>query len=421
MRQLAILLVFLTVGLTVTGCRQLSPERNCPPDELWVRQPWQDLCTVGPPPVVEEGFASQLSKAVQRAASADVDDPRPALNVLAISGGGAFGAFSVGVLNGWTASGQRPRFDVVTGVSTGALVATYAFLGPQYDAHLKQLFTNITDEDIYESLGILPVLLRGNVSYASNEPLKQIIRAQATPELLQEVAQQHALGRRLYVASTNLDTRRMVIWDMGAIAQTGDTELYSKILIASAAIPGFFPPERFDIEVDGDMYTELHVDGGVTAAVFVQEFMLDLNGSPHQGAPPGSRVWVIASGKLYTDPECVDPTAFAIAGDSLSSLVYSLTRADIFRIFTLCLLAGADFNLTAVPHDFPVNPASFEFDREALCALYRVGCELGLAGPQGWRKLPPGTQEFEQSLPRTGTQFRTTNPADQWAVTPRCQ
>ena len=210
----------------------------------------------------------------------------PPVNVLAISGGGSYGAFDVGVLHGWTDSGTRPVFDVVTGISTGALIATFAFLGPQYDEFMRDSYVNSRADDVYEMRWYLSIM--NSDSIARSTPLMKRIDAAITPKVLEEIAKAHAKGRRLYVGTTNLDTRRFVVWDMGAIASAGTPEaleLYRRIILASASVPAFFPPVLIDIDVDGQKHQELHVDGGTTSAVFVPMAMIKCD--PKKPCPAG--------------------------------------------------------------------------------------------------------------------------------------
>lgn len=333
-------------------------------------------------------------------------ETKPPVNVLAISGGGSYGAFDVGVLHGWSASGTRPTFDVVTGISTGAFIATFAFLGPKYDELIRDLYTNARVEDVYETRTWLSILSSDSV--ASSKPLRKKIEATFTPQLLQEVADAHAKGRRLYVGTTDLDTRRFVIWDMGAIASSGKPDaldLYRKIILASGSVPGFFPPVLIDVDVDGQRYQELHVDGGATASVFVPMAMTKCD--PHKPcARPGSNVFVICSGKLYADSDTVRQRFVSITVDSISAMLYAGCRGDIFRIFNMALLCGMDFHLIAVPQEFVLNPNSLDIQPEELRRLYQLGYEMGKTR-KGWRTTPPGTEVDEQALPRTGTMFRT--------------
>jgi hypothetical protein len=192
-------------------------------------------------------------------------------NYLSISGGGSDGAFGAGLINGWTESGERPHFKVVTGVSTGALIAPYAFLGPDYDAKLRESYTTVDASHIFEILGILPMLF--SESATSTKPLQDLIATGVDEKLLDAVAVEYKKGRRLYVASTNLDAEQPIIWDMGAIAASGRPDrlaLFRKVMLASASIPSLFPPVMIDVRANGEQRQEMHVDGGV----FFQSFSI---------------------------------------------------------------------------------------------------------------------------------------------------
>ncbi|MBY0460968.1 MAG: patatin-like phospholipase family protein, partial [Gemmataceae bacterium] len=187
-------------------------------------------------------------------------------HVLALSGGGLFGAYSAGVLDGWSRTGTRPEFDVVTGTSAGALIAPFAFLGSEYDTHAMRLYTGVRARDIFRVRSL--VALPFSDAFATTEPLRGLIEQNVTPDLMARIADQHRAGRRLYVGTTDLRTRRAVVWDMGAIAGRPAPEgvnLFRDVLLASAAVPGVFPPVPFRITVDGREETEYHVDGGITA------------------------------------------------------------------------------------------------------------------------------------------------------------
>jgi len=347
------------------------------------------------------GFADRL----RTSHSAPVGAPK---KVLALSGGGMYGAYSTGVLAGWTATGDRPCFDVVTGVSTGGLIATYAFLGSQYDRQLTELYTSVCSQDIYRKRVIGSVLWSD--SAASSAPLKRLIDAQVDDAMLQAIAAGHATGRRLYVGTTNIDTRRLVIWDMGAIASSGRADakdLYRKVLLASSSPPGFLPPVPIEVEVNGRKFTELHVDGGATTGVFIRASTLHLDpAAVKSGDRPlaGSEAYVIVAGKLYADPVCIERRALRIGESSLQSLLYSQVRGELFRIYTLCLLSGMKFNMSALPEEFKASGDMMGFDPAEMKRLYEAGYAAATSG-RAWRDTPPGTEPQEQTKPRGGTQF----------------
>ncbi|MEZ5583708.1 MAG: patatin-like phospholipase family protein [Candidatus Competibacteraceae bacterium] len=192
------------------------------------------------------------------------------VSFLAVSGGGDDGAFGAGLLVGWTETGTRPEFKAVTGISTGALIAPFAFLGPDYDDELRTVYTTIGPPDVLKPRGLLAALTSDGM--ADNRPLGELISHHINADLLARVAAEYDKGRLLLVATTNLDARRPVIWNMGAIASSSDSralDLFRRIMLASAAIPGAFPPTMIDVKRDGKPYQEMHVDGGAMAQVFL--------------------------------------------------------------------------------------------------------------------------------------------------------
>ena len=307
-------------------------------------------------PAVDVALCEALAAGVSRP-TAPADPTARRFNVLVLSGGGAYGAYPAGILCGWTEAGTRPSFDVVTGVSTGALVATLAFLGPSRDADLRRVYTTVTSKDVFEERRPEVAGVLGE-SLADSKPLERLINSVADERLLAEVAAEHAKGRRLYVGTTHLDSRRLIVWDMGAIATRGGPvylTLFRKVLLASASIPGFFPPVRVPVEVDGKAYEELHVDGGVTAALFFRPPVVPPGQVAALGDHPlaGSNLYVIVAGKLFADPGCVDRRFTRIAADSISALLYAQTRGDLFQMFALCLAGRMNYHLTGIPADAP--------------------------------------------------------------------
>lgn len=413
---LAVLAVLALANLSGCACRR---HRSCAPPELTRASGLVQLTPEDDAAPVETDLLRTL---VERTRTANAPDTPPArkAKVLALSGGGMYGAYSVGVLNGWTAAGTRPCFDVVTGVSTGALVATYAFLGPQYDRPMAEVYTAVSDRDIYRKRRPVAGVLSD--AFADSTPLKRMIDAQITDAVLAEVAKAHAAGRRLYVGTTNIDTRRLVIWDMGAIASSGRPDargLYRDVLLASASVPGFLPPVPIEVEVNGKRFKELHVDGGATTGVFLRASNLHLDREAlREGRQPlaGSDAYVIVAGKLYSDPVCTDPRSLKIAASALESLVYSQTRSELFRIYALCLLGGMNYHLASVPEDFKVGTDAMAFDRDEMRRLYEAGYAAA-TGNRAWRDTPPGAEPHEQTPPHRHPVPRPRCPRS--AVTPQ--
>ena len=229
--------------------------------------------------------------------------PLPPVVFVAISGGGDNGAFTAGLMNAWTATGTRPEFKLVTGISTGALIAPFAFLGPKYDATLKEVYTTISPKDVIEHRSIISGVLSD--AMADNAPLLQLTRKSVTEDLLKEIAAEYAKGRMLLVATADLDARRAIIWDMGKIASYGGPkalDLFVNVMIASASIPGGFPPMMIDVEVDGKPYQEMHVDGGIVAQVFAYPVVINLKEqSAAKNVVRERKLYVIRNARLDPD------------------------------------------------------------------------------------------------------------------------
>jgi hypothetical protein len=317
---------------------------------------------------------------------------RPPRNVLCLSGGGSYGAYSAGVLVGWTQRGDRPCFDVVTGISTGALIAPFAFLGPKYDADIQEFYTTSRNEDIFTKRYVRGLL--GGESFTDTTPLRRKIDGLLTPEVMAELADAHRSGRRLYIGTTEEEGKRFIIWDLGMIAcrnGPGDRELMIDVLIGSASIPGAFPASKIDVYVDGVCHTERHGDGGVSQALFFHPPYVP----PEQRTPQtlnlvGTNVWVIVAGKLYADPEVIKPSALAQAGKAVSTIIYAQTRGDLQRLWTYCLLSGMDYHATAIPQEFAGAGSSGEFKPEVMTGLFEEGRRMICSGT-AWRTTPPGT------------------------------
>jgi predicted acylesterase/phospholipase RssA len=404
------LLAWLVLIPAIPAC-STTPDRQC---NLVNQVPVTDLVdahvTAATVPVVDVRVCESLAAQTQGSGVTTVSatSGKKPYNVLVLSGGGAYGAYSAGVLAGWTETGTRPEFDVVTGVSTGALVATMAFLGPEWDPHLKRFYTKVTDKDVYARKSDIAALFSD--SFRESKPLAKLIEAVVTPDMLKEIAAEHAKGRRLYVGTTHLDARRLVVWDMGEIATRGrpeDLALFRTVLLASASIPGFFPPVPINVTVDGQPVEELHVDGGVTASLFFRSPQVPADAAKRAGSRPleGSNVYIIVAGKLYADPGCVERRLIPIAADSISALLYSQCRGDLFQLYALALATGMNYRMTAIPSDLDVPRDATSFDPKVMGWLYEVGRENARSRP--WRTTPPGTEPGEEVPVRGGIQLQS--------------
>src|SRR5690554_1108542 len=314
---------------------------------------------------------------------------RSEIDILALSGGGSDGAFGAGLLVGWTKRGDRPQFEIVTGVSAGALTAPFAFLGPRYDDQLRDIWTRYGTNQLLTAQ-ILPALF-GGPSLADSGPLRQLIAKYINRRVLSEIAAEYRKGRLLLILTTNLDAQRPVIWNMGEIAASGHPkalDLFRNVLLASASIPGALPPVKLPVTVDGQTYDEMHVDGGTTREVFVSPIDVPFAALDRfYDAPPRRRLYIVKNGKYEADYEPVREQALPIAARAIETLIKTQHRNDIYRIYRMAKDSGADFNLAFVPQDFRAKPKEL-FDPQYQAALFEKGFELARTG-RAWVKVPP--------------------------------
>jgi hypothetical protein len=305
------------------------------------------------------------------------------LDVLILSGGGPDGAYGAGLLNGWTARGDRPEFGVVTGISIGALIAPLAFLGPDYDAELTDIFTNTSTRTILRFTPFRAIFQ--GVGLSDTTGMEEWIARAITGEVIARIAAEHRKGRRLWIGTTNLDAQRPVVWDIGAIAATGRADapgLIRRIMLASAAIPGAFPPVMVEVEADGESWSEMHVDGGVTRQLFF--FPPKLRLPPPQAGPEAMRrgtVYAVRNTKLAPDYRPVAAGILPIAVRSLATLIKSSGANDLLVLTEQARQGGFGLKLTAVPTEFGVKEKEF-FDPAYTRALYDLGYDLALRGVQ---------------------------------------
>ncbi len=334
--------------------------------------------------------------------------PNPAkkkpLNALVLSGGGQYAAFNAGLLVGWTASGKRPVFDSVTGVSSGALVAIFSFLGPKYDPRLQYFFTTLEDKAIFRYSPVRQLIRNGAV--ANPERMKKLLDDEISECMLMDIRDAHAEGRRLYVATMNLKTRRPCIWDIGAIASSGRPDagdLVRKVILATVAIPGLLPSVALDYEVDGCRFKEEHVDGGASTQTFLRlgpGTEKPANGEP--GWLKGSNLYAMAAGKLYPPLLPDDPGFVRRVASTLSAALYALYRSELMGLYAFASSSGMKFHMLAIPDDAEVPANSTTFDPEAMKKLFALGYDMSKETIP-WRLTPPGTEPGEEERPRDTT------------------
>jgi predicted acylesterase/phospholipase RssA len=299
-------------------------------------------------------------------------------NYLVISGGGGDGAFGAGLLVGWTEAGTRPEFQVVTGISTGALMAPFAFLGPDYDSVLRRIYTEFSTKDLVELRGPLQII-RGD-AVMSTRPLRRKIAAYIDEDVIARIAAEGRKGRSLLVGTTNLDAGRPIIWDITRIAASDSPRAASLIhdaILASASLPGVFPPVLIEVEADGRRFDELHVDGGVTAQLFFSPASADWRRIARrlrvQGEP---RLYVIRNSKLQPDWQAVKPRLLPIMNRSVDTLIRTQGIGDLAELYIAARDQGLDYRLTYIPDSF-YAVSDEPFDKDYMNQLFELGRRRG--------------------------------------------
>ena len=306
--------------------------------------------------------------------------------ILALSGGGADGAFGAGFLTVWTARGNRPQFTIVTGASAGALIAPFAFLGSGYDDSLRSVFTSGEMSNFLQSEGIGGLF--GSGLYKAG-PLRELIAKHVDAGTLEAIARQYRAGRRLYIVTTNLDAQRTAIWDMGRIAASGDPkalDLFRSVMEASATVPGVFSPVLIDVEAEGKRFAEMHVDGGVTANVLVVPEAMLLANKPLLPGNVKPIVYILVNGKLAPYFEVVKLRTLEIAVRAFETSVRANTRSTLLATYEFSKRRNWTINLAAIEESVP-NQATPGFDTAYMRSLFDYGFERGRGG-QMWQGTP---------------------------------
>lgn len=310
-------------------------------------------------------------------------------DTLALSGGGPDGAFGAGLLAGWTERGDRPEFQLVTGVSTGAIIALFAYLGPDYDDTLREIYTTYTSDQL-----VTPTIfagLTGGTALTDTRGYRRLIERYLDDETVARIAAAYRDGRVLLIGTTNIDASRPVVWNVGAIAASGHPmakRLIHDVVQASSAIPAAFPPAIIPVEADGRRYDEMHVDGGATQQVMLYSPSLKAGSVTEElGLKFDRDIYVIMNNKLSKPYNPVRPRLLSIAGTAASSLIGGSGSGDIYRIMAIAERDGFDLHITAIPRAFDAEPEEL-FDPAYMGALYQLGYDEGLAGDR-WRPYPP--------------------------------
>ncbi|MDJ0804103.1 MAG: patatin-like phospholipase family protein [Desulfobacterales bacterium] len=392
----AVLGMLLVAGwILVSSMRSIRPQ--APPAGSPITYPWGamhlDHDQDEPESQLEQSIIASIRDEPEGWFDSDKDG-RTEYAILVLSGGGSAGAFGAGFLSGWTKAGTRPGFKVVTGISTGSLQATFAFLGSEYDDKLSEMFTQYGTDEIYTKRGLLGGLL--GESAWDTAPLKELIDRYFTDDVLAAVAAKHATGYRLFLGTSNMDTKEFIIWDMGAIASSkrkDKLERYRNVILASCSVPVLFPPVYFNIEVDGEDYYEMHVDGGVKSQIFLRGFMLDFEETLEEAGVEDevdTSLYVIRNGRAGEEitRSIISGSSLSIASATINGVFALSTDSSLYRIYVLANRNNIDFNLAAIPDDtFPeIDP--MVFDLVTMRKVYDYAFEKASAGYE-WAKVPP--------------------------------
>jgi predicted acylesterase/phospholipase RssA len=387
-----LLFVVLAIALTtMTGCAIPARGPAVPPSDTTRALPLgianaRFFADDDPAPMIAEAaFALERERASLRKAGRSTAQ-MPAAFFLAVSGGADSGAFGAGLINGWTTTGTRPSFNIVTGVSTGALIAPFAFLGPDHDSALREIYTTMSADRVFIRRRLTAALFSDAMADAS--PLAETIARYADQAMFDDIAREYQKGRLLLIGTTDLDAQRPVIWNVGAIAASRhpkSLELFRKILLASSSIPGGFQPVMIDVEIDGARFQEMHVDGGAIAQLFLYPASID------PGVLPVDRrqtAFVIRNARLDPEHAEIERRTLTIAGRAISTMLAASGSNDVLRVYFLTKRDGVDYNLAYIGSDFKV-PRERAFDQAFMRALFDYGYQQAVAG-QAWHKVPPG-------------------------------
>lgn len=395
-RRRALLALGATGALGVPGCASPIRGTAVPRDKVLAAQvlglPNERFLTTSPEGqrAIEAEFVAATERMRARLALRP-GQPLPQVNLLSVSGGGENGAFGAGLLCGWSELGTRPEFNLVTGVSTGALTAPFAFLGRDYDPQLRAVYTQLTLRDIAESRGLIAAVF--DDALADTSPLFRTISRYLDEAMLAAIARAYQGGRLLLIGSTHLDAQMPVIWNIGAIAASGHPralDTVRRVLLASASIPGAFPPVMFDVLVDGQPHQEMHVDGGAFAQAFLYPSSLGRGRRERIARGTAARdveAYVIRNGRLDPEWAMVERRTLGITGRAISTMISASGYNDVVRMYNNTQRDGIGFNLAYIGSDFTEElPAPF--DQAFMRALFQYGYERGRRG-YDWARRPP--------------------------------
>jgi hypothetical protein len=355
-----------------------------------------------------EALVEEWERSLQRERANAGQETLPAAHLLAISGGGGDGAFGAGIVCGWYETGNMPAFKLVTGISTGSMIAPFAFLGGEYITQLRQLYTSITQSDIHTLRavnGLYGVVFHDAAS--DTEPLHRLISRYMNEAMLLDIATAYRRGRLLMIATASLDQQRPILWNIGAIANSGhprSLELVRKIILASASIPGAFPPVMIDVEAGGTRYQEMNVDAGVVAQTFLYPIWLGLRSNLRvANVTRETSAYILRNSRLDAQWASVNRDFMTITERSIDTMIHYLGYNDILRLYDTAKRDGIDFNLGFIETDFDKKKRE-QFDSDYMRALFEYAYSKGKAGPE-WHKEPPILDQWHRRLGRGSIEY----------------
>jgi predicted acylesterase/phospholipase RssA len=376
--------------LTLVGCA--IPRRDAPPTIFSTATP------VDFPADVRFLSADRTSVEAKSTAALErlrISSKEGTLRALVLSGGGAGGAFGAGALVGLSRRHERPRYDVVTGVSTGALIAPFAFLGSDWDPQLTEAFTGGRGARM-SVRGLLALPLGTKRRSAA---LAALVDQYVTADLVRAVAREAGTGRLLWVATTDLDKEETVIWDLGAIAMRGGEaarKLFRDVVVASASIPGVFEPVLIHVQLGGRLYDEMHVDGNASASLFIAPAaayfaLLD------QRSLDGAQVYVLINGQIFDAPQTTPFRLQPIVARTFSVALKHMSRAQVVAVEQFAEKYRMSVKSTYLPFDYP-KYSSADFRASTMRPLFEYGARCAQNG-RLWTTLDETMDSVARAIP----------------------
>lgn len=410
-------LTMVLLALALTGCGANLVRKSAVPENQHVQAQIQESPGVRYMIASPDGIAAMVNDLRETQQRFGAKDLKGTGNYLSVSGGGDNGAFGAGLLVGWTQRGDRPQFNLVTGVSTGALIAPFAYLGPEYDDVLKYVYTQVSPEMIFKKRGLMAAVFED--SLADTSPLYSLISQHINEDFLKQVARVYREeGRWLLVGTTNIDAGVPVVWNMGKIASIGTPEaleLFRRVMLASASIPGVFPPTLFDSVLNGESYHEMHVDGGASMQVFLYPSAASQKAkADHVARRKNLQAYIIRNSRLDNGWQETERKTMSIVGRSISQLIQAQGIGDIYRIYQTTQRDNVGFNLAFIGPDFRALHKE-EFDTEYMRALFQYAYDQALNG-YPWAHQPPGlTRTIDEDVRAAVTNRQVVGKVDDQA------